>query len=165
MAAAFVISGATDSEYNSLYAKTAHVYSGKPVYQKGGSDGYVLFQPFDPGYSYRPAESYWMVGDSGHATSCVNTGYLSSYGNGGVCPDSPDCAGCAGKWREWDVHVGWVNNPSLTVVASQGRQQCWQRWTFHTNEVSTTDGFLHAGGGLLSSSFIMISHTTSELVP
>ena len=45
---AFVISGATNSSYNGLYAKTARVCSGKPVYQKGGSDGWVLYRPTQP---------------------------------------------------------------------------------------------------------------------
>ena len=110
MAAAFAITGAISSSYNGLYAKTAHVCNDKPVYQKGGSDGGVLFRP--------SGRSYWMVDDSGGATSCENGGYLQSGGNGGVCPDSPDGAGCAGKWQEAGSS-GWVNNPSVAFVPSQ----------------------------------------------
>ena len=111
MAAAFAITGAISSSYNGLYAKTAHVCSDKPVYQKGGSDGDVLFQP--------TGHSDWMVGPSDRATSCEDSGYLESFGNGADCPNSPDGAGCEGKWQEWDGS-DWNHNPSL-AVASQGR--------------------------------------------
>ena len=92
--------------------KAAHVCSDKPVYQKGGSDGYVLFQPSEG--------SKWDVSCSGYMyTSCVASGFFRSNGNGGVCPDSPDGAGCAGKWQEWDASK-WKNIPSLAVVPSPG---------------------------------------------
>ena len=68
VAATFVISGATDpdSDRNGLYFKTAHVCSGKSVYQMGGSDGYVLCRP-----SWK---SYWDV-NGDRATSCSASGY------------------------------------------------------------------------------------------
>ena len=95
---------------NGLYNKTAYVCQDKPVYQKGGSDGYVLYQP--------SGESYWMAGNSDHATDCNSGGLLDSSGNGGVCPDSPAGAGCAGKWYEVNDRHNWVPNPSFAVVAS-----------------------------------------------
>ena len=112
MAAAFVISGATDSSYNGLYFNTAHVCSGKPVYQKGGSNGYVRV------FFQSNGHSYWEVSDSGSGTSCVASGYLYSNGNGAVCPASPDGAGCTGKWQE-SVGSGYVLNPSLAVDATR----------------------------------------------
>eukprot|EP01043_Picozoa_sp_COSAG02_P088271 COSAG02_NODE_25416_length_659_cov_1.339286_1_plen_100_part_10 len=63
-AGAFAIVGATHSELNGLYNRINHTCHGKPVYQKGGRDGYmyVLYRP--GGYSE------WDVSTSDHATSC-----------------------------------------------------------------------------------------------
>ena len=99
-----------------MYAETVHVCNSKPVYQKGGSDGWVLYQP--SGYSD------WRVGSSDRATDCENTDVLQSDGNGGVCPDSPDGAGCAGKWWEESVQVSPTrylggSNPSIAVDAAR----------------------------------------------
>lgn len=82
-----------------MYAETTHVCNAKPVYQKGGSDGYVLYQP--------SGESYWMAGNSDHATDCNSGGLLDSSGYG-----------CAGKWYEVNDRHNWVPNPSFAVVAS-----------------------------------------------
>jgi|EP01047_Picozoa_sp_COSAG01_P005657 hypothetical protein len=118
-AGAFTISGATRGELNGLYSRTNHTCHGKPVYQKGGSDGYVLFQPSE--------YLVWMVGSSERATGCEYeaTGYLSS--QDGSCAASPDGAGCAGKWTQntdyGDCHARdfhWCTNPNITVVAVSG---------------------------------------------
>ena len=109
-APAFTISGAIT--YNGVYSQTAHVCNGKPVYQKGGEDGYVLFQP--------SGLSYWEVSLSERRLDCMAAGYLMSYH--GDCPASPDGASCAGKWYEntGDCDRGsvWCPNPKITVVAS-----------------------------------------------
>ena len=112
----FVISGATCSSCNGRYTETAYVCNGKPVYQTGGSGGPVLFRP--------SGQLFWEVGTSDKATSCeYSGGNLRSSGSGGACPgccpDSPDGAGCAGQW--WELYGSWHNNPSVAVVASQGR--------------------------------------------
>ena len=115
---AYSTSGAADSRYNGLYVQTTQACNNRPVYQKGGSDCFVLLSAT---WSSGSLRSDWTVSDSDHAMSCENTGYLSSSGNGGVCPDSPDGAGCAGKWEEADSNQHWGPNPSFAVVASQGR--------------------------------------------
>jgi hypothetical protein len=110
MAAAFTLSGNSGSpDLNGRYTKTTHVCGSKPVYQKGGSDGVVLFRP--------DGDASWTVSTSGDATDCKTGGYLSTNGNGGVCPESPDGAGCAGKWRAHYTD-GWRNKPTIAVVAN-----------------------------------------------
>eukprot|EP01049_Picozoa_sp_SAG25_P004280 SAG25_NODE_266_length_10666_cov_14.508943_11_plen_871_part_00 len=112
---AFTVSGATRSDLNGLYAKTAHTCHGQPVYQRGGSGGAVLFRPSD--------SSYWMVSDS-EQLDCEASGFLSS--SAGSCTASPDGAGCAGQWHQntdyGDCHKSdsnrWCPNPAITVVAA-----------------------------------------------
>ena len=103
MAAAFAVSGATSPQYSGTYTKTAHVCHGKPVYQKGGGDGPVL-------YSYY---GEWDISSSDHATSCTHDSSII-WVNGGSygCAESPDSGGCAGHW-----HDHGNTNPQLTVVA------------------------------------------------
>ena len=72
-------------------------------------DGAGLFKP--------SGRVYWNVGPSERWGDCGTSGWISSYGNGGVCPASPDGAGCAGTWKEYDGS-SWVDNPSFTVVAT-----------------------------------------------
>ena len=79
--------------------------NGKPAYQSS-IGGYVLFQPDD--------ESKWMVGPSTRLLDCAPNGWMRSNGNGGSCPATPDGAGCAGLWQEWDGN-GWQDAPALTV--------------------------------------------------
>jgi hypothetical protein len=106
MAEAYIIAGAGDSKYDGRYERRAAKCSGKPVYQLGGQYSYVLFQPTN--------QSYWIVGSSGHSTSCANDGYIRSNGNGGECPLSPDGGGCAGRWQEWDGGA-WRGAPGIVV--------------------------------------------------
>jgi hypothetical protein len=119
MAAAFTISGHTGSPgLNGRYTKTTRVCASKPVYQKGGDGDFVLYMP--------QMRSYWMVGKSDQATSCEHTGSsygtrLQSHGYGGVCPESPDGAGCVGKWRALYTEKGeskWIHAPTIAVVAN-----------------------------------------------
>eukprot|EP01047_Picozoa_sp_COSAG01_P000977 COSAG01_NODE_20_length_38868_cov_34.606071_5_plen_188_part_00 len=98
---AFTISGATDSDLNGLYTKTAHTCSGTPVYQKGWSDGYVL---------YSPDWLYWEVSTSDHAISCKWDNSILSKVNCGGAPD--------GSCRNWREHGR--TNPAITVVAVSG---------------------------------------------
>ena len=86
----------------------AHVCNSKLVYPKGGSDGLVLYMYQPTGYSD------WVVSTSDHATSCDEKGF-NAIASGGVCPDSPDGGGCAGKWMEYAVGP----NPSLVVDATR----------------------------------------------
>ena len=79
--------------------------NGKPAYQSS-IGGFVLFQPTD--------RSSWMMGPSTRLLDCVSTGWIRSNGNGGSCPATPDGAGCAGGWQEWDGN-GWQDAPALTV--------------------------------------------------
>eukprot|EP01047_Picozoa_sp_COSAG01_P045365 COSAG01_NODE_4173_length_5269_cov_7.276015_3_plen_654_part_00 len=121
----FKLSGATNPpnptlpggyDLNGLYTKTSHNCNGKPVWQKTGADGYVLLHQ---------ATGSWLVAPSDRATTCGNSGYLSSHRvsvtggefvGPGDCPESPD-KGCAGEWSEWTPRVGFVDNPSIAVVA------------------------------------------------
>ena len=45
LAPAYIISGAADDTYDGRYERLAAECNGKPVYQLGGSGGYVLFRP------------------------------------------------------------------------------------------------------------------------
>eukprot|EP01045_Picozoa_sp_COSAG04_P013341 COSAG04_NODE_942_length_9261_cov_7.725278_5_plen_1550_part_00 len=114
MAEAYIIAGAAESEYDGQYERRAEECSDTPVYQ-AGEYGYVLFQPTD--------RSFWMVGASDSSTSCAATGWITSYGNGGVCPRSPDGGGCAGRWREWDGDA-WHDAPGLAVSTCPGADPC-----------------------------------------
>ena len=58
--------------------------------------------------------TFAMVGDSDHSTSCEASGVITSSGNGGVCPLSPDGGGCAGRWQEWDGSA-WQDAPGIVV--------------------------------------------------
>ena len=101
------------TDLNGEYTKTAHTCNGKPVYHHGGSGGPVLFQD---------ASWYWFVGPSERAFDCNCLGsdvYLWS-GDDGACDASPDGAGCAAKWQEWDSSGSGHPNPALRVVASGG---------------------------------------------
>ena len=115
MAEAYVVSGAADEQYDGRYDRLAAECNSKPVYQQDGLSGYVLFQP--------TGHSYWMVTTSDHATSCADNGYISSSGNGGVCPASPDGSGCEGRWQEATYNCGegsiWCNVPSLAIEGAQ----------------------------------------------
>ena len=105
MAAAFAVSGATDPQYSGTYTKTAHVCHGRPVYQKGGGDGPVLYQS-----DYRRD---WDISSSDHATSCeTDNSIIYVYGGNG-CAESPDGGGCAGNWVDH-----YHDNPQLKVVAA-----------------------------------------------
>merc|ERR1711865_966339 len=110
--AAFTISG-TYTWINGVYSQTAHVCNGKPVYQKGGEDGFVLYQP-DSGSS-------WNVGSYGSATKCDDHAYIIALDGRDA---SPDGAGCAGKWLESGHHSGetchydgsWCRVPAIKVA-------------------------------------------------
>ena len=105
MAAAFAVSGATDPQYSGTYTKTAHVCHGKPVYQKGGGDGPVLYRESNNGD--------WDISSSDHATSCaMENDIIWVNGKFYGCAESPDGGGCA---RHWYDH--YYTNPQLKVVA------------------------------------------------
>ena len=111
----FVISGTHNASLSGTYTQIAYVCNGLPVYQKGGSDGLVLFQ--QDGYKY------WHVGSAAQATTAsgppgtTNCGYmdpiyLTSQGQPCQSPDgaSPDGAGCANQWHEYPAGNG-IPNP------------------------------------------------------
>ena len=100
--------------------------NGKPVYQHSGGD--VLFQPTN--------RTYWVVSSSERATSCEDTGWISSrcvfsyspctgpdQRNSALynkCGASPDGAGCAGRWQEnsgCPEGQEWCTSPELAVTA------------------------------------------------
>ena len=103
MAAAFAVSGATDPQYSGTYTKTAHVCHGKPVYQKGGGAGPVLYM--DP-------YTEWDISSSDHATSCAMDDHIIWVYGGYGCAESPDGGGCAGHWYDH-----YHTNTQLKVVA------------------------------------------------
>ena len=116
-AAAFTISGAKNTDpglpagadLNGEYTKTGHVCNGKPVWQKGGSSGLVL---------YLDDAAFWDVAGARRAIDCSDDAdfqYLSSQQS---CQESPDGAGCAGEWTESVGGGGFQLNPNLRVVAS-----------------------------------------------
>ena len=115
MAEGYTVANAVHSKYDGLYERRAWECSGKPVYQLGDDDGYVLFRP--------AGQQYWMVGTSNHATSCAtDNGHITSSGNGGSCPASPDGGRCGGRWRElfaYNIdghpHHDWEDAPQLTM--------------------------------------------------
>ena len=110
----FNISGARNSapklpsgtNLNGVYFKTAHNCSNMPVYQKGGSDGPVL---------YLDEVSNWDVGPS-ERMDCSYGYYL--YSGSSSCTASPVGAGCAGKWWEYDSSGTFQANPSLRVATT-----------------------------------------------
>ncbi len=111
-AGAYNISGATNSDYNGLYVQTTHICNTRPVFQKGGLDGFVLFQP--------SGKSYWVVDINN--TSCDDIAYLSSIN--GQCGERPDGADCAGIWIEWEAvrQTGqvenWRKNSNIVAAAA-----------------------------------------------
>ena len=114
LAPAYTISGATRPQLNGLYSRLSAECNDKPIHKMDGSE-YILFQPTD--------RSNWMVGDtadwSGGTPDCAPTGWITSSGNDGWCPTSPDGAGCAGLWREYTDDCGgssWCDAPSLAVT-------------------------------------------------
>eukprot|EP01045_Picozoa_sp_COSAG04_P021957 COSAG04_NODE_2414_length_4173_cov_3.250859_2_plen_468_part_00 len=116
-ARAYVISGSSHDDLNGRYEALAAECNGKPVYQKGGSGGTVLFQP--------TGRSNWMVGSSaalpssGSSESCAYVGWINSALGGGVCAASPDGAGCAGRFWEWPPTApGWEAAPSIAMEAA-----------------------------------------------
>lgn len=138
-ACAFTVSGATNrpnfmpdgTDINGEYNKTAQICSGKPVFQQGGSGGPVLYHYQGHNLMTGDGLATWVIGPE----ACNHTyRYLwSSGGESGVgdcprrggcpgdCPESPDGAGCAGKWRGYDDGGGYGDLPSVRVVASKGR--------------------------------------------
>eukprot|EP01045_Picozoa_sp_COSAG04_P018756 COSAG04_NODE_1760_length_5665_cov_4.392203_3_plen_659_part_00 len=79
--------------------------NGKPVYQRSGESGDVLFQP--------TGKSYWLVGPSNHAETCDATGYIQSSGDCGF-----DATRCAGTWLSTagcSDGDDWCPSPGLTV--------------------------------------------------
>ena len=104
---AYIVSNQT--EYSGRYERLSTAEcNGKPVYQLGGEGGVVLFQPTD--------RSFWMVGPSSRKD--CGLGALLSSGFGSHCPLSPDGAGCAGAWTEWD---GDDFQPRAALSVAAGR--------------------------------------------
>ena len=111
----FVISGARESPLNGLYILQDRArlqrQAGLRTRRVGRLRALLAERVHDlVGRSQRPRPS----------CDATTVGRCSLPG-GGVCPDSPDGGGCAGKWWEYDG-IDTSVNPSLTVVASQGRQ-------------------------------------------
>eukprot|EP01047_Picozoa_sp_COSAG01_P053700 COSAG01_NODE_5785_length_4034_cov_4.877255_1_plen_748_part_00 len=120
---AFMISGANNTnmptgtdDINGEYVKTEHVCSGKPVYQKGSADGWVLFSCSDD-HGGKPC---WTVGNSRHARSCRwdSGNQIGNY----FCLTSPDDSGCTGMWYERDSDDRNPNPtaPGISVAAVAG---------------------------------------------
>eukprot|EP01045_Picozoa_sp_COSAG04_P014502 COSAG04_NODE_1091_length_8331_cov_12.367954_1_plen_1314_part_00 len=117
MAETYTIYGAAESKYDGQYERLSAECNGKPVYQLGGEGGYVLFQPTD--------RSDWWVGNSDHSTSCEASGFISSSGNGGDCPLSPDGAGCEREWQETTgCDDDWCGAPGLAVSTCPAANPC-----------------------------------------
>eukprot|EP01047_Picozoa_sp_COSAG01_P067246 COSAG01_NODE_9456_length_2442_cov_3.740930_2_plen_649_part_00 len=114
----FIVSGTSNPSLRGTYAQTAHVCSGKPVYQLGGDGGPVLY-----------FASNWRVGPSGVISNCnLATFYLDTYHANPGCNDSPDGRGCAKQWLERNVadcvkpqSNGWCSAPNVTVTTTDAR--------------------------------------------
>ena len=138
----FVISGTHNASISGTYAQIAYVCAGLPVYQKGGSDGLVLYQ--QDGYKY------WHVGAAAQATNAsgppgtTNCGYMDPIylTSEGFCGASPAGAGCATQWSEYPAGNGIPNpadctvdpddciNPAVKIVAAQKGAESWQHPEF-----------------------------------
>jgi hypothetical protein len=106
---AYVITGTHDAKLNGTYTKTDRICSGMPVWQKGGSDGYVLYR------AHENSHIQWHVSNSDHATSCSgDTAHLFS----DTCSDAPDSCN-AEKWHEHNSA-----NPVVRVVPTWGTGGC-----------------------------------------
>jgi hypothetical protein len=101
----FVISGTHNASISGTYNQIAYVCGGLPVYQKGGSDGLVLFM--QDGYTF------WHVGGPAQATNAsgppgtTNCGYMDPIyltSGDGFCKTSP--ADCGSWWREYPAGNG-----------------------------------------------------------
>jgi len=111
----FVISGTHNASISGTYVQIAYVCAGLPVYQKGGSDGLVLYQ--QDGYKY------WHVGSAAQATNAsgppgtTNCGYMDPIylTSEGFCAASPAGAGCANQWSEYPAGNG-IPNPADCIV-------------------------------------------------
>jgi hypothetical protein len=101
------------AHFNGEYTKTTRTCNDKLVYQKGGTDGDVLFQP--------TGTSYWFVSDD-LSKICEAAGWITPHGNQDVnCATSPDGTSCAGKWQVYSgvvPHGVWRTDPAITVVAT-----------------------------------------------
>jgi len=102
----FVISGTHNTSISGTYNQISYVCNGLPVYQKGGSDGLVLFQ--------QDGFKYWHVGSAAQATNAsgppgtTNCGYMDPIylDSQGFCGASPAGAGCANQWKEFPAGYG-----------------------------------------------------------
>eukprot|EP01045_Picozoa_sp_COSAG04_P004904 COSAG04_NODE_220_length_19788_cov_11.583575_3_plen_2155_part_00 len=132
----FTLSGAASNKFDGTYARLPRPRcNDKPVFQKGGADGYMLYQP--TGYTS------WWASTASHGKSCeAGAPSISSPGSSTCsrsdttcsCDASPDGAGCAGKWEQTPGGCGesWCTVPSVAVVAAPCSEQ------FCVRDVSTS---------------------------
>jgi hypothetical protein len=129
LAPAYVISGATNEDYNGRYQRnhTAQC-NDKPIYWRGGSGGFVLFQDDEfidedpiwyvvPRSEFNRDEGRYPAGTTPVFTGCDTGGWdgISSDGADSSCPESPDGDGCVGRWQEYVDDI-WQDS-SLVVKA------------------------------------------------
>jgi hypothetical protein len=112
------VSSLGDSAHRGTYVRTVATCAGKPIYQRDGQGGPVLFRPTDS----RRAHAGWMVGAASPgpiqaqaASVCDRGGGHISSAPEAVCIHSPDGTGCAGRWHAWDGRH-WSETPTVVVA-------------------------------------------------
>merc|ERR1711865_476356 len=134
----FVISGTHNASISGTYNQIAYVCNSLPVYQKGGSDGLVLYMQGD--------YTFWHVGGPAQATNAsgppgtTNCGYMDPIyltSGDGFCKIRPDV--CGNWWSEFPSGYGHpdpadcvkdpqqCHNEAVKIVAAapvSATQQC-----------------------------------------
>jgi hypothetical protein len=104
----------TGVDLNGLYAKTSQLCFGQPSWQQAAGGPVV--------YWFGPS-GQWDIGPGGILAKDPHVGkqYCAAanfiYSGTGVCPASPDGAGCAGKWMENHGSPDWQLNSRLKIAA------------------------------------------------
>jgi hypothetical protein len=104
----------TGVDLNGLYAKTSQLCFGQPSWQQAAGGPVV--------YWFGPS-GQWDIGPGGVLAKDPHVGkqYCAAanfiYSGTGVCPASPDGAGCAGKWMENHGSPDWQLNSRLKIAA------------------------------------------------
>ena len=124
---AYLIEGAAHTPLNGRYTRlqestttstgggSGWECNGLPVYQLGGSDGMVLFQP--------TGSENWMIGGSNAAASCEKSGFLQTPADSAGCKNSPGAAGCVGQWLE-ALDTSWAKAPLVTLLVCKTEFPC-----------------------------------------
>jgi hypothetical protein len=119
----FNISGAENTDphlpkgvdLNGLYYKTSQICFGQPSWQQAGGPALYYFGPSGQ-WDIGPGDALTKGAHVGH-DYCAAANFL--YSGKGVCPASPNGAGCAGKWMENHGSPDWQPNSRFKIAAVQ----------------------------------------------